>query len=48
MTYLQGNFLPPTLYVQADNCFRENKNKFVLAFCEMLVWKNIFKEVSII
>lgn len=42
-----GNFLPPTLYVQADNCFRENKNKFVLAFCEMLVWKNIFKEVHI-
>lgn len=40
--------MPPTLYLQADNCWRENKNKFVLAFCEYLVHEKIFKEVSTI
>ena len=43
---LQENKLPPTLYVQADNCGRENKNKYVLAFLELLVAENIFREVS--
>ncbi|XP_062566153.1 uncharacterized protein LOC134228510, partial [Saccostrea cucullata] len=42
-----GNFLPPTLYIQADNCFRENKNRYTLGFCELLIWKNIFKEVHL-
>ncbi|XP_060568789.1 uncharacterized protein LOC132727367, partial [Ruditapes philippinarum] len=39
-----GNRLPATLYLQADNCFRENKNKFVLAFCELLIRCEIFTE----
>ena len=29
--------LPPTLRIQADNCSRENKNKFMFAFCACLV-----------
>ncbi|XP_052212296.1 uncharacterized protein LOC127831367 [Dreissena polymorpha] len=38
------NTLPPTFFIQADNCGRENKNHMVLAFCELLVAKNIFQE----
>lgn len=38
--------LPEKLYVQLDNCGRENKNQFVLAFLALLVQENIFKEVS--
>ncbi|XP_052820902.1 uncharacterized protein LOC128246640 [Mya arenaria] len=33
----QMNFLPPVLYLQFDNCCRENKNHCVLAFAELLV-----------
>lgn len=39
--------MPPVLYLQADNCFRENKNKFVLSFLELLVRRGIFYEVHI-
>lgn len=38
--------LPPTLYLQLDNCFRENKNKYLLAFCAYLVHKKLFKKVN--
>ncbi|XP_052260757.1 uncharacterized protein LOC127864907 [Dreissena polymorpha] len=27
-----NNFLPPNLFIQADNCWRENKNRYVFAF----------------
>ena len=37
--------LPSKLLLQMDNCVRENKNKYVLAW---LVEKKIFAEVSII
>lgn len=37
--------LPPVLYLQADNCFRENKNKFVFAFLAMLVEAKVFTKV---
>ncbi|XP_066267510.1 uncharacterized protein [Branchiostoma lanceolatum] len=39
--------LPPILYIQADNCYRENKNKFMLAFLDMLVHMKIFREVQL-
>ncbi|KAK3108210.1 hypothetical protein FSP39_003259 [Pinctada imbricata] len=39
--------LPRILYIQADNCARENKNKFLLAFCELLVKLNVFHEVNL-
>ena len=32
----RGTF-PPTLCIQADNCLRENKNKYMFAFCACLV-----------
>lgn len=37
--------LPQNLFLQMDNTARENKNKYVLAFCSMLVELNIFKKV---
>lgn len=37
--------LPATLYLQLDNCFRENKNQFVFGFLGLLIHNNIFKEV---
>ena len=40
--------LPERLYIQLDNTSRENKNKYVLAFCAYLVEKKIFKKVSFI
>ncbi|WAR30311.1 hypothetical protein MAR_032853, partial [Mya arenaria] len=41
------NRLPPTLFLQADNCVRENKNQYVLGFCELLVKERIFNEVHL-
>ncbi|XP_053405149.1 uncharacterized protein LOC128558899 [Mercenaria mercenaria] len=41
------NQLPPVLYIQADNCGRENKNRYVMAFCELLVTERIFDEVHL-
>lgn len=38
--------LPPTLFVQADNCTRENKNRFFLGYLEMLVARGVFVEVQ--
>jgi hypothetical protein len=37
---------PEVLYLQLDNCFKENKNKYILGFCSLLVIKNIFKKVN--
>ncbi|XP_074661102.1 uncharacterized protein LOC141913837 [Tubulanus polymorphus] len=39
--------LPPHLYLQADNCGRENKNKYVLALLQILVEKKIFNEIQL-
>jgi hypothetical protein len=38
--------LPPRLRIQADNCWRENKNRFVLALAACLVKFGFFKEVE--
>ena len=43
-----GRSFPRVLYLQLDNCFRENKNKFLLAFCSLLVQQRIFRKVNII
>ncbi|XP_052213079.1 uncharacterized protein LOC127831989 [Dreissena polymorpha] len=40
-----NNFLPPILYIQADNCWRENKNRYVFSFLQLLVSERIFNEV---
>ena len=46
-TVTPTNPLPPTLYLHMDNCGRENKNRYVLAVCNMLVAKGIFKKVKL-
>ena len=43
--YAQSHPLPETLYIQMDNASRENKNKYVLSFCAILVELRIFKKV---
>ena len=40
--------LPPTLYIRLDNCFRENKNQFMLGFCSLLVDIGVFKKVHLL
>lgn len=40
-----GEDLPDTLYLQMDNCWRENKNQFVLNFLALLVKLDIFVKV---
>ena len=37
--------LPEVLYIQLDNTSRENKNKYVIGFCAILVELKIFKKV---
>lgn len=39
--------LPPNLYLHMDNCWRENKNRFVLALAHLLVHAGCFKRVDI-
>ena len=42
----KDGILPPTLYIQLDNCWRENKNRFFIGFMAYLVALDIFQEVS--
>jgi hypothetical protein len=39
--------LPPILHVQLDNCWKDNKNRYVFCFWSMLVAKGIFEEVFV-
>jgi hypothetical protein len=39
--------LPPILCIQADNCARENKNKFLFGLCATLVGLGYFEEVRV-
>lgn len=39
--------LPAKFYVQLDNCSRENKNKYVMAYFEMLVSVGVFESVEV-
>lgn len=38
---------PPILWLQADNCFKENKNRWMLAFCCWLIHIGWFREIMI-
>ena len=40
--------LPPVLYLQFDNCVRENKNHFMFALLVLLVEEKVFEKVRII
>lgn len=37
---------PPVLYLQADNCIKDNKNKFVFAYLANLVEEGVFKKIK--
>ena len=39
--------LPPILTLQLDNASGDNKNRWVFAFCSLLVFKGVFREVYI-
>jgi hypothetical protein len=39
--------IPKKLFLQMDNCWRENKNRFVLAFCDRLVALGVFESVQL-
>lgn len=39
--------LPKTLFIQLDNCWRENKNKYLLSYIEYLVLRGVFEEVYV-
>ena len=47
LDYQRHYQLPNTLYLQMDNTSRENKNRFILAFCTVLVHLQIFKKVNV-
>ena len=40
--------LPPTMWVQLDNCVKDNKNILMFAHWSLMVAKGIFKEVLFI
>jgi hypothetical protein len=41
----RGGILPPVLFLQMDNCGRENKNHTVIAFLAILIELKVFKEI---
>ena len=43
-----GGHMPPTLYLQADNSTKDNKNAFMMVFLGWLVKNKIFKKVNFI
>jgi hypothetical protein len=44
---LEPNPLPPILTLQLDNASGDNKNRWVFAYCSMLIYKGVFREVYI-
>jgi hypothetical protein len=42
---MEGGKLPPVLFFQADNCWREAKNTYVLAYFAWLVERGVFVEI---
>ena len=39
--------LPKKLFLQLDNSVKDNKNRYVMAFCTLLTTRRIFKEVTV-
>ena len=44
-SFKAGKTRPPILYLQADNCYKKNKNKYTMGFCALLVALGWFDEV---
>ena len=47
MLLLEQHAHPQELFLQADNCWRENKNRWVLAFCSWMVMIGLFRKVTL-
>ena len=43
---LKMDAIPDQLYLQMDNCWRENKNQYVITFLAVLVKLDVFKKVN--
>ena len=39
--------LPPVLFIVTNNCTRENKNRYLLSYLELLVRNDVFEEVHL-
>ena len=39
--------LPKKLFLQLDNSAKDNKNRYVMAFCSLLTARRVFKEVTV-
>ena len=39
--------LPKKLFLQLDNSAKDNKNRYVVAFCSLLTARRVFKEVIV-
>lgn len=39
------DYIPGKLNLQMDNCWRENKNQFVIVFLALLVKRKVFRKV---
>jgi hypothetical protein len=39
--------IPPTIFLQLDNTTKQNKGKYLVAFCELLVSLKVCKEIKI-
>jgi hypothetical protein len=39
--------LPRNLYLQLDNCAKDNKNQFLMAFMSMFRHRGVFKEIQV-
>lgn len=46
--HARNGCLPPTVYIQCDNCGRKYKNKFLLGFLRYLCIQGYVREVCII
>lgn len=38
---------PPVLFLQLDNCYKDNKNRYVFAYCAWLIHSDLFEEVQV-
>jgi hypothetical protein len=48
VTLHKGKYgIPPTIFLQLDNTTKQNKGKYLVAFCELLVSLKVCKEIKI-
>lgn len=45
--YQEEGRLPPTMFIQVNNCTRENKRKYFLSYLESLIARGVFQCVQV-